>query len=54
MLQSFIDEFNLLDGPAAWKTPATPGGALVKAHPKDYTPTNELLQYRLGDGKLLK
>jgi hypothetical protein len=52
MLQSFIDEFNLPNGPAP-NTPATPGDALVKADPKDCIPANELFKYRSGVGKLL-
>jgi hypothetical protein len=41
MLQSFIDEFNLPNGPAP-NTPATPGDALIKADPKDCIPADEL------------
>jgi hypothetical protein len=52
MLQSFIDEFNLPNGPAP-NTPAIPGDALVKADPKDCIPANELFKYRSGVGKLL-
>jgi hypothetical protein len=52
MLQSFIDEFNLRNGPAP-NTPATPGDALVKADPKDCIPANELLKYQSGVDKLL-
>jgi hypothetical protein len=52
MLQSFIDEFNLPNGPAP-NIPATPGDALVKADPKDCIPANELFKYRSGVGKLL-
>jgi hypothetical protein len=52
MLQSFIDEFNLTNGPAL-NTPATTGDALVKADPKDCIPADELFKYRSGVGKLL-
>jgi hypothetical protein len=52
MLQSFIDELNLPNGPAP-NTPATPGNALVKADPKDCIPANELFKYQSGVGKLL-
>jgi hypothetical protein len=52
MLQSFIDEFNLPNGPAP-NIPATPGDALVKADPNDCIPANELFEYRPGVGKLL-
>jgi hypothetical protein len=52
MLQSFVDEFNLPNGPAP-NTPATPGDALVKADPADCIPANELFKYRSGVGKLL-
>jgi hypothetical protein len=52
MLQSFVDEFDLPDGPAR-NTPATPGGALVKADTTDCIPADELFKYRSGVGKLL-
>jgi hypothetical protein len=44
MLQSFVDEFNLPNGPAP-NTPATPGGALVKANTTDCIPVDELSKY---------
>jgi hypothetical protein len=52
MLQSFVDKFDLPNGPAL-NTPATPGGALVKADATDCIPADELFKYRSGVGKLL-
>ena len=52
MLQSFTDEFNLPNGPAP-NTPATPGGALVKAEPEDNINDGDLFYYQSGVGKLL-
>jgi hypothetical protein len=52
MLQSFVDKFDLRNGPAP-NTPATPGGALVKADATDCIPADELFKYRSGVGKLL-
>jgi hypothetical protein len=52
MLQSFVDEFDLPNGPAP-DTPATPCRALVKADTTDCIPADELFNYRFGVGKLL-
>jgi hypothetical protein len=52
MLQSCVDKFDLPNGPGP-NTPATPGGAVVKADATDCIPADELFKYRSGVGKLL-